>query len=291
MIYLILTSLIWAFSYGLIKGNLAGLSPDFLASARMAIPLLLFLPFFKPKNLNLKKILTYLLIGAVQYGLMYLLVIRAYAHLPAHQIILFTAFTPIYVTLIHDGLSRSFKPMHLAGAIVALLSVFALHIKTLGSGSSFTGFILVQLSDLCFAFGQVAYKLYKKEEKTNDVNLYALPFLGGLMITSISTTMFQGWGSLFILSWAQILLLIYLGAIASGLCFFWWNKASLAVNAGTLAVCNNLKIPLGILVCLTIFKESADIPALLISGLLMTLAIGLIESKTFFSRINPLKPR
>jgi len=51
MIYLLLVSIAWAFSFGLIKGNLAGVDSNFVSFARMAFSLLVFLPFLKYKNL------------------------------------------------------------------------------------------------------------------------------------------------------------------------------------------------------------------------------------------------
>jgi len=42
MIYLLLVSIAWAFSFGLIKGNLAGVDSNFVSFARMAFSLLVF---------------------------------------------------------------------------------------------------------------------------------------------------------------------------------------------------------------------------------------------------------
>lgn len=281
MIYLITASLIWAFSYGLIKGNLINLSPDFVALARMTIPLILFLPFFKQKSLSLKKIILFLATGAIQYGFMYLLVIRAYHYLPAYQVVLFTACTPIYVTLIHDAFEKSFSPFYLLTASMSLIGGVFVYYKNADYSHALQGFLLVQLSDICFAFGQVAYKrLMKNEHTLKDRNIYALLFLGGCAVTALSTTIFNGWDTLYILSLKQSILLLYLGAIASGLCFFWWNKAAKTTNAGTLAVFNNTKIPLGILVSLVVFKEQANIPSLLLSGSVMAAAIFLSEKHT-----------
>ena len=64
----------------------------------------------------------------------------------------------------------------------------------------------------------------------------------------------------------QLLTLIYLGAIASGLSFFLWNIGGRRVNAGTLAVFNDLKIPLAVVVSLLIFDEQADLVRLIVGG-------------------------
>ena len=54
MIYLLAVSLIWAFSFGLIKGNLVGLDSNFVSFVRLFISFLVFVPFLKIKNLELK---------------------------------------------------------------------------------------------------------------------------------------------------------------------------------------------------------------------------------------------
>jgi drug/metabolite transporter (DMT)-like permease len=52
--------------------------------------------------------------------------------------------------------------------------------------------------------------------------------------------------------------LLYLGLIASGLGFFLWNRGATRVDAGTLAVMNNAKIPLAVACSLLFFGESPD---------------------------------
>lgn len=284
MLALLFSSLIWAFSYGLIKGNLTNLSPDFVAWTRMIIPFLLFMPFFSKKNLSIKHSLFLFFIGAVQYGIMYLLVIRSYAYLQAHQIVLFTAFVPIYVTLIHNLWQKSFSLFQLGIAILSFLGVLCIYLGDLTWNATLKGFLLVQLSDLCFAFGQVAYKRFRKKHKElQDQNVYALLFFGGVIITGVSTSSLQGWSSFALLTAKQNYLLLYLGAIASGLCFFLWNRASVKTPIGTLAVFNNVKIPLGVLVSLVFFQEKANYPGLFISFLFLFTALILshkFEKKT-----------
>jgi drug/metabolite transporter (DMT)-like permease len=283
MFYLIFTSLIWAFSFGLIKSNLTNLSPDFVAFIRLALPLLLFLPVYKKNKLSSKEQIRFFLIGAIQYGLMYSFCIRAYAYLPAHLIVLFTACTPIYITLLNDLINKSFKPLFLFAAILALISICFLYGSSFHFAEIYKGFILVQLSDLCFAFGIVTYKKSMlKHKKVKDKELYALLFLGASSLTAISTTLFGGWNSFALLSIKQASLLAYLGLIASGLCFFFWNKATSLVNTGTFAVFNNLKIPLGILVSLVVFGEKTNIFNLLLSSSLILLGLLLTEKSLLF---------
>lgn len=284
MVLLTFCSFVWAFSYGLIKNNLVSLSPDFVACMRMFVPTLLFLPWLRPQSFPQKKVAFSLLcVGGLQYGVMYLLVTRAYSFLPAYQIVLFTAFTPLYVTLVNDFWKRSLSLRFLFAACLALLGIGVLYWNNFPSHTSIQGFLLVQASDLCFAFGQVAYKnLRVKHPDLKDEKIYALVFLGGLIITVLSTTLFHGWSSALSLSTKQVFLLLYLSAIASGLCFFLWNKAAVTTSIGILAVANNAKIPLGILVSLLIFHEKAHYLPLFTSLILLMGAIFL-SSESFSS--------
>jgi len=85
MLYLLFVSLLWAFSFGLIKGNLAGVDPVFVAFARILIALLVFLPFARLRGVTRRQGLQLLGIGAVQYGLMYIFYNAAFAYLQAYE--------------------------------------------------------------------------------------------------------------------------------------------------------------------------------------------------------------
>lgn len=281
MIYLLMASIVWSFSWGLIKGQLVSLDPNYVASMRIIFAIPLFIPFFTIRGLKYTSILYLMLIGAIQYGCMYLLVIRSYHYLQAYQVVLFTACTPIYVTVIHDIWTGKFRPFFLLMAFVAWAAVATLYYKDIQSVDGLlTGFVLVQLADICFAFGQVAYKQFRKSNThLSDKGIYMLLLVGGWVVTAIMTTYCNGWSSLFITTNVQWCTLVYLGIVATGMCFFWWNKGATQVNAGTLAVLNNLKIPLGILVSLVVFGEVADVKKLSLSIGLIVIAITLVETR------------
>ncbi|HBA92554.1 MAG TPA: EamA family transporter, partial [Anaerolineaceae bacterium] len=90
MIYLLVVSLIWAFSFGLIKGQLTGLDANFVAAARLVISLAVFLPFLRLRNVPGRLRLRLILTGAVQYGLMYIAYTYAFQYLQAYEVALFT---------------------------------------------------------------------------------------------------------------------------------------------------------------------------------------------------------
>jgi len=280
MKYLIIVSLIWAFSFGLIKtcliGDLARIDPIFVAWARMAIALPVFLPFLRLKRLPGAVAGRLLIIGSVQYGLMYIAYLQSYRYLEAYQVALFTIFTPLYVTLINDLRTRRLREWSLGAAGLAVIGAAMITYQTTSLKGILTGFFLMQLSNLCFAYGQIAYKdLRPSFSHLKDHQVYAILYLGAAAVTGLAVTLTGGWGSLTILNTGQAAAILYLGILASGLCFFWWNKGAVLTTAGTLAVFNNLKIPLAVAVSLFIFGEKADIIRLILGGALIVLALWL----------------
>lgn len=175
MLYLIIVSLIWAFSFGLIKGNLAGLNANFVACSRMFVSTLVFFPFLKLSAINFRLKLNLIFIGSIQFGLMYIFYLSAYKYLMAYEIALFTILTPIFVSLIDNLFERRFS---LINFNCAFLAVFAAAIIRYNNPLStvFIGFFLMQLSNICFAFGQVYYKRILKN--TDDKNIFALLYFG-----------------------------------------------------------------------------------------------------------------
>lgn len=276
--YLVLTSLVWAFSYGLIKANLAGLDPNFVTCCRMLFALLVFAPFLRLKNVPRKQIQQLMFIGAIQYGVMYLCFLRSFRYLDAYQAALFTTFTPLYVILINNILARKFSWYYLQVALLAMLGGCVIYYKNILQPDILLGFLLVQGSDLCFAFGQVAYKRLRiQQPQLRDISVYALLFGGALITAALATSISAGWHSSSLVTGKQLLVLVYLGAIASGICFFLWNKGAVTTNTGTLAVFNNLKSPLAIVVSILFFHETTDVTRLIIGMSLIGLALFMAE--------------
>lgn len=280
MIYLLLTSLIWAFSFGLIKGGLSGLPSSAVAFSRLAIALLVFAPFLRTKKLNTPDVLKLLLTGAVQYGLMYVAYIHAFSFLKAYEVALFTVFTPIYVALIHDLFERKISPLPAVAALLAVVGGIIIEYDRLDSSGLFQGFLLMQAANLCFAFGQIFYRriMANIPDEQSDLQVFGILYAGAAITAGIAT-IGTDW-SAFVLTTKQITILIYLGMIASGLGFFLWNFGARRTGASRLAVFNNLKIPLGILVSVLFFGETAHWLRLLAGGMLMVAALFINARKT-----------
>lgn len=280
MLYLALVSLVWAFSFGLIKRYLGGVHPAFVAWARMTIALPLFLPFLKLKKLPPRLALHLAVLGAVQYGLMYVSYLWAFRYLDAYLVALFTIFTPLYVGLIAALFSRRFRAIWLASAVLAVAGAAVVIYRGGAGEGGWKGFFLMQISNLCFAFGQVEYKRIRPRfAALADREVYALLYLGAAAVTAAGTSLLGGWVSPASLGGEQVLVIIYLGVLASGLCFFWWNLGAVIVNPGRLAVFNNVKIPLAVAAAVIVFGETAHWPGLLAGAGVMAAGIWLAREK------------
>ncbi len=270
MLYLLLVSCVWAFSFGIIGHTLDPVPSPLICAIRMCLSFLVFAPFFKrtaPRDARF-----FMLLGAIQFGGMYLAYIQAFKHLASHQIALLTLTTPLWIAML-DGLrNRRFVPLLWAATGLATLGavIFA---WTPGGFSrlSLQGVLLMQVSNLCFAFGQWTYR--RRAQGANDPANFFWMYLGALLITLPFA--WQHLGAATNLTLKQIQALLYLGLVASGLCFFLWNLGARRVSTARMAVMNDLKIPLGVLVSFYYYNETADLPRLLLGGLLLLAAIWL----------------
>jgi drug/metabolite transporter (DMT)-like permease len=280
MALLLVVSFIWAFSFGLIK-RLTGIDGAFISASRLALALLVFLPFLRVRGLALRTMLALAGIGAVQFGLMYLAYNESFRFLKSYEVALFTLTTPVLVTLLADTFDRTLRPRALLAALLAMLGAGCVVFKATPGTGIVTGLILVQLSNLAFALGQVLYRRLRTQRPAlRDRDVFGLLYAGALAVTLPATLVRTNFAAL-PLTLTNVGVLLYLGLAASGLGFFLWNTAATRVNAGTLAAMNNAKIPLGIAVSLLVFGETADAPRLLASGALMALAVWIAERKTF----------
>ena len=279
MLYLLAVSFLWAFSFGLIKDRLTGLDPTALAVVRLAVALMVFLPLLRLHKISRRAAWWLAMIGAFQFGAMYVLYLRAFHYLQAYEVALFTIFTPLYVAFLDAALQNRFQPKHVAAAALSVAGAGVIMWNIALSDGLTTGFILIQLSNLCFAAGQIAYKRTRPSMgDVKDINLFALPLAGALAATAIFSIFTTRWAE-FHPTTSQWGVLVYLGALASGLGFFWWNLGATRVNTGTLAVFNNAKIPLAVACSLLFFGGNADLPRLIICLLLLGVAVWVAESK------------
>jgi len=283
---LLAASLIWAFSFGLIKTQLAGVPPHLVALLRLVLSALLFVPWFRPRRIDRHTLGLLVVIGAVQYGVMYLAYLASFAHLKASEVALWTIFTPVYVAVLADAAAGTFRRRNLTAAGLSVLAAWLVSPSV--TGVALVGVGLVQVSNLCFAVGQVWYRrLVPMTSDLRDREIFAALYLGGTLLAAIPVGMGAGMlGALAALSGVQVATILYLGLIPSGVAFFLWNAGARRTGDGTVAVLNNVKVPLAILVSWVVF-ESLPSGAHLARTLI---ALGLIGAALWIADPSPAHP-
>ncbi|MEZ4765023.1 MAG: DMT family transporter [Calditrichia bacterium] len=280
--YLIAVSLIWAFSFGLIKGNLTGLDSNVVSFARMLISLIVFLPFFAIAQFPGQTGAKIFAGQCVAIRMMYLAYIYSFQHLKAYEVALFTIFTPIYVTLLNDVFRQKFNGFHLLMAALAVFGTGVIVFHEFARGGFWLGFWVVQLSNICFAFGQIYYReLMQRHRNLKDREIFGLLYLGAVLLTGFSSIVSAD---------LTAISLVYPNPVslpsrnfASGVCFL-WNFGARQVNAGSLAVANNLKCRWAWRSALLVFGESADVPRLLIGGGIILAALLVTKNGSRFAK-------
>jgi len=276
MPYLLAVTLLWAFSFSLIGEYLAGrVDSDFAVLIRVAIAALIFVPYMRWRGLPWRLLGGFWLAGALQFGITYLCLYRSFTVLTVPEVLLFTVLTPIYVTLLDDALARRFNPWALVAAMVAVGGGIIIRFERL-EGDYLIGFVLLQIANATFAAGQVLCRRLLARYPT-DVPLHRFFghfFLGALLLALPSFLLFGNPAKLpqTAVQWG---VLVWMGLFATALGMFWWVKGSTRVDAGTLAVMNELHVPAGLLVNLLIWNRNADLPRLVLGGAIILASLWL----------------
>lgn len=226
--YLSAVTLLWAFSFSLIGVYLAGqVDSWFSVLMRVALASLVFIPFLKFKGVDKSLIIKLMTVGGFQLGLMYCFYYQSFLLLSVPEVLLFTVFTPIYVTLIYDLFKGRFSPWYLVTAAIAVAG--AVFIKFAGINENFLiGFLVVQGANMCFAIGQVGYK-YLMEKQPVDLpqhTIFGYFYLGALCVALVAFALMGNIDKMPTTS-TQWGILIYLGLIASGFGYFAGTKERL----------------------------------------------------------------
>jgi len=273
VILLLLTTVLWAFSFSLIGVYLAGqVDGWFAVLVRVALAALVFLPFLRWRGVQAKQALLYMALGACQLGVMYLFYYQSFLYLSVPEVLLFTIMTPIYVTLIYDLMQGNrLRWGYLFSALLAVLGALIIRYNPL-SPQFLLGFALIQGANICFAIGQVGYKRVMEISPMPQRNAFSWFYLGALCIALPAWLLF-GHHQMMPTTGLQWGILIWLGVGASGMGYFMWNYGATQVDAGTLAIMNNVLIPAGLLVNLAIWQQHPDWIRLIAGGAVIALSL------------------
>ncbi|MBK1735791.1 hypothetical protein CKO15_10980 [Halorhodospira abdelmalekii] len=276
MHYLIAVTLLWAFSFSLIGEYLSGqVDNDFAVLSRVALAALLFLPLLRLRGIAWPLALGLIGVGALQFGVTYLCLYRSFAYLSVPEVLLFTITTPLYVTLLDDALYRRFAPVALLAAVLAVFGAGLIRYDGI-DGAFWGGFLLLQVANAAFAAGQVGYKhlLQRYPLDVPPYRVFFLFFLGGLLVATPAFLLF-GDPTLLPQTSLQWGVVVWLGVMASGVGLYLWNQGARRVDGGTLAVMNNMLIPAGLLVNLTLWGADTEWQRLAAGGAVLIASLWL----------------
>nr|WP_314875995.1 carboxylate/amino acid/amine transporter [uncultured Pseudomonas sp.] len=268
--YLIIVALIQAFSFSLIGEYLAGnVDSYFAVLARVLLAGLVFLPLTRWRQVEPRFLRSMLLIGALQYGVTYVCLYLSFRVLTVPEVLLFTILTPLHVTLIEDALNRRFNPWALVAALVAVAGAAVIRMDSI-SGEFFIGFLLLQLANFTYAAGQVLYRhlIARNPSDLPHYKRFGYFYLGALLVVLPAFLLF-GNAQRLPSTDVQWLVLLFLGLVPTALGLYWWNKGACLVSGATLAVMNNLHVPVGLLLNLLIWNQHEPLGRLLIGGLII----------------------
>ncbi|WP_256830272.1 carboxylate/amino acid/amine transporter [Pseudomonas sp. Pse1] len=272
--YLLVVTLIQAFSFSLIGEYLAGhVDSYFAVLVRVLLAGLVFIPLTRWRSVEPSFMRGMLVIGALQFGVTYVCLYLSFRVLTVPEVLLFTILTPLHVTLIEDALNRRFNPWALVAALVAVLGAAVIRYDRI-SPDFLMGFLLLQLANFTYAAGQVMYKhlVARHPSDLPHYRRFGYFYLGALLVVLPAFLLFGK--SNFLpeapLQWA---VLLFLGLVSTALGLYWWNKGACLVNGGTLAVMNNLHVPVGLLLNLLIWNEDEELGRLLLGGLVIIGAV------------------
>nr|MBO2509610.1 hypothetical protein [Gammaproteobacteria bacterium] len=260
---LLVVTALWAFSFSLIGEYLAGqVDSDFAVLVRVLIAALVFLPLTLWRGLPRPLLAGFWLAGALQFGITYLCLYRSFQVLTVPEVLLFTVLTPIYVTLLDDALARRFSPWALLAALVVASGGVIIRFDRL-EGDYLLGFVLLQIANATFAAGQVLCRrlLLRYQPQQPLYRFFGHFFLGALVLALPSFLLF-GNSDRLPQTGVQWGVLLWMGLFATALGLYWWVKGSTRVDAGTLAIMNELHVPAGLLVNLLIWNRDFDLPRL-----------------------------
>ena len=278
MPYLIIVTILWAFSFSLIGQYLAGqVDSDFAVLARVVIAAAIFVPLTAWRGVPAALWRGFWLAGALQFGVTYLCLYRSFNVLTVPEVLLFTVLTPIYITLLDDALARRFNRWAMLAALVAVTGGIIIRFRPL-HGDYLLGFILLQIANATFAAGQVlCRRLLLHYQPAQPLHRFFGHFFLGALVLVLPSFLLFGDAQKLPQTAMQWGVLAWMGLFATALGLYWWVKGSTRVDAGTLAIMNELHVPAGLLVNLLIWNRDFDLPRLAAGAVVILLAMALLR--------------
>ena len=113
----------------------------------------------------------------------------------------------------------------------------------------------------------------KNNDDTNIYSDFAFFFFGSLLV-SCGGLLISPYSLPLSLGIIDVIAILWLGIIATGLGYFMWNRGAVEVSSSTLAVTNNLVIPLGLFVEVLFFSSNPHLELLIIGTCIIIASIA-----------------
>ncbi len=223
--------------------------------------------------LQVKKHLVAFFIGMIQFGLMYLLFIKAFKFLQGNEIAILTTTTPVFVAVWSSVFGEKFKPVYIFCILMSVIGAGIIVWNNMTFNMIVKGVLLMESCNCSFALGQV---LWKKFVGDNDVNLMSSAYLGAFLFVLPFSLLAVDFTNI-VLTKGQIFSILYLAIIPTGIGFWLWNKGAEKVKYSTLAIMNNLKIPLGVIFAIFIFHEKINMLNFILGSAVILFAILILQ--------------
>ncbi|MDR1413842.1 MAG: DMT family transporter [Puniceicoccales bacterium] len=256
--WLLLSSLILAFSIPINKKLFGNLNPFTTALVFCTASAVFFFPFRNRKWERLSDFFTILSIGAIQFGVMYVLFQSSFFFLNSHEVALLMVTTPAYVIGIGGMFSMKWNWSIIFAAMAVLLAMLSVDF-TQKFHFKWQGILLVQACNFSFALGQILLKRFcKMRHMANIFPLNFVLYAGAATVCLPMAIISQKYLPMPTFAAVDFISASLFGMLCCGVCHWFWNIGTLRTPIHVLATMNNLQIPLAVLVSCVIFGEKIN---------------------------------
>lgn len=280
-------TILWGYAWVLMKASLEYMGPFTFSSFRFgigAITLLLLCWLFKlglPQRRYWKPLL---IIGTLQTGVVFLLVMFALMFVGAGKSSVLLYSMPMWSSLLAvKFLDEKLTPLKMAGLIIGmigLLTILGWDIFTGQKAEVIFGELLIIIAAISWAISNIYYRL--KVQELPKIQASAFQMLFGAVGIFIVTLIMESGQSIEI-NFHSIYYILFTGVLASAFCFTVWFMIMSVVDMVT-ATISTLLVPIfGLIFSSLLLKEQLTIGVIIGSSLIL---IGIIVAQMKQPRVK-----
>ncbi|WP_339227278.1 DMT family transporter [Oceanobacillus sp. FSL K6-2867] len=281
-ILILLITLIWGYTWVLMKESLNFMGPFAFSSFRFgigAVTLILMIVFLKiglPPRESWKHLLV---VGLLQTAIVFLLVMFALKFVDAGKSSVLLYSMPIWSSILAAKfLYEKITTVKLSGLLIGMLGLLAILSGDIWTGQKLGvifGELLIVIAAISWGISNVYYRLHLQH--LSKIQATAFQMLFGVIVIFF-VTLFMEWGQPIHLNAASAYYILFTGILASALCFSVWFLIISIVDMVT-ATLSTLLVPLfGLLFSSVILNETMSVN-MIIGFLLIITGITVAQMK------------